>query len=76
MCTKVVAPTLPGFQYLKTCFQFLATNTCNPILYSSNDYEGSDVPTRDHWHVQRDTPVTGPSRSENGHSVRSGETYV
>ena len=40
---QTVAPTLPGFQGIKHCIQYLSTNRHNPIFYISNYYDGSNV---------------------------------
>ena len=38
--TQTVAPTLPGFQGIKRCVQYLASNPHKPIFYPSNSYDG------------------------------------
>ena len=38
-----MAPTLPGFQGIKQCVQYLAIHTHKPIFYPSNSYDGSNV---------------------------------
>ena len=37
--TQTVAPTLPGFQGIKRCVQFLASHPHKPIFYPSNSYD-------------------------------------
>ena len=41
LATQNVAPTLPGFQGIKQCVQYLASHPCIPIFYPSNSYDGS-----------------------------------
>ena len=43
MATQTVAPTLPGFQDIKRCVQYLAIHPHKPIFYPSNSYDGSNV---------------------------------
>ena len=38
-----MAPTLPDFQGLKHCIQYLASHTHKPIFYPTNSYDGSNV---------------------------------
>ena len=38
-----MAPTLPGFQGIKRCVQYLASHPHKPIFYPSNSYDGSNV---------------------------------
>ena len=37
--TQPMAPTLPGFQGIKRCVQYLASNQHKPIFYPSNSYD-------------------------------------
>ena len=41
--TKTLEPTLPGFQGIKQCVQYLASHPHKPILYTYNSYDGSNV---------------------------------
>ena len=41
--TQTVAPTLPGFQGIKRCVQYLASHPHKPIFYPFNSYDGSNV---------------------------------
>ena len=41
--TQNVAPTLPGFQGIKRCVQYLSSHPHKPILYSYNYYDVSNV---------------------------------
>ena len=43
LATQTVAPTLPGFQVIKRCVQYLASHPHKPIFYLSNYYDGSNV---------------------------------
>ena len=43
LSTQSVAPTLPGFQGIKRCVQYLASHPHKPISYTSNSYDGSNV---------------------------------
>ena len=43
LATQTVAPTLPGFQGIKRCVQYLASHPHKPIFYPSNYYDGSNV---------------------------------
>ena len=43
LATQTVAPTLPGFQGIKRCIQYLASHLHKPIFYPSNSYDGSNV---------------------------------
>ena len=43
LATQTVAPTLPGFQGTKRCFQYLASHPHKPIFYPYNSYDGSNV---------------------------------
>ena len=39
--TQTMSPTLPGFQYIKMCIQYIYNHTHKPILYPSDSYDGS-----------------------------------
>ena len=39
---QTVASTLPGFQSIKQCVQYLASHPHKPIFYPSNSYDGSN----------------------------------
>ena len=41
--TQTVAPTLPGFQGIKRCVQYMASHPHKPIFYPYNYYDGSNV---------------------------------
>ena len=41
--TQNLAPTLPGFQGIKRCVQYLDSHKHKPIFYPSNSYDGSNV---------------------------------
>ena len=41
--TQTVAPTLPGFQVINICVQYLYIHPHKTILYPSNSYDGSNV---------------------------------
>ena len=41
LATQNVAPTLPGFQGIKLCVQYLASHPHKPIFYPYNLYDGS-----------------------------------
>ena len=43
LSTQTVAPTLPDFQCIKCCVQYLASHPHNPIFYPYNFYYGSNV---------------------------------
>ena len=43
LATKNVALTLPGFQGIKRCVQYLASHPHKPIFYPSNYYYGSNL---------------------------------
>ena len=43
LATPTVAPTLPGFQGIKRCVQYLDIHPHKPIFYPSNYYDGSNV---------------------------------
>ena len=43
LATKTVSPTLPGFQDIKRCVQYLASHPHKPTFYPSNHYDGSNV---------------------------------
>ena len=43
LATQTVAPTLPGFQGIKKCVQYLAIHPLKSIFYHSNYYDGSNV---------------------------------
>ena len=38
-----MAPTLPGFQGIKPCVQYLASHLNKTIFHPSNSYDGSNV---------------------------------
>ena len=40
--TQTVAPTIPGFQGIKHCVQYLASHPNKTIFYPSNSYDGSN----------------------------------
>ena len=42
IATQNVAPTLPGFQGIKQCVKYLASNPHKPLFYPSNSYDGSN----------------------------------
>ena len=42
LSTQIVATTLPGFQGIKLCVQYLDSHTHKPIFYPSNSYDGSN----------------------------------
>ena len=41
--TQTVAPTIPGFQGLNICIQYLDSHPHKPIFYPSNYYHGSNL---------------------------------
>ena len=41
--TQTIAPTLPGFQGIKRCVKYLASNPHKPIFYPYNYFGGSNV---------------------------------
>ena len=43
MATQTVEPTLPGFQGINRCIQYMASHPRKPIFYPSNYYYGSNV---------------------------------
>ena len=43
IATKTVAPTLPGYQGIKWCVQYLASNLNKPIYYPTSSYDVSNV---------------------------------
>ena len=43
LTNQTVAPTLPDFQGIKYCVQYLASHPHNPIFYPSNSYDVSNV---------------------------------
>ena len=43
LATQTVAPTLPGFQGIKICVQYLASHPHNPIFYPSHSYDRSNA---------------------------------
>ena len=43
LATQTVAPTLPGFQGIERCVQYLASHPHKPIFYSSKYYDVSNV---------------------------------
>ena len=42
LATQTVAPTLPGFQGIKRCVQYMASHPHKYIFYTSNSYYGSN----------------------------------
>ena len=40
--TQTLSPTLPGFQGIKRCVQYLSSHVHKPIFYPSNSYDGSN----------------------------------
>ena len=42
LATQTVSPTLPGFQGIKRCVQYLDSQPHKPIFYPSNSYDGSN----------------------------------
>ena len=40
LATQIVSPTLPGFQGIKLCVQYMASHPHKPIFYPSNYYDG------------------------------------
>ena len=40
---QTVAPTLPGFQGLNICLQYLASHPYKSTFYPSNSYDGSNT---------------------------------
>ena len=40
LANQTVAPTLPGFQGIKRCVQYMAIHPHKPIFYPSNSYDG------------------------------------
>ena len=40
IATQTVSPTVPGFQRIKRCVQYLASRPHKPIVYPSNSYDG------------------------------------
>ena len=43
LATQTVAPTLPGFQGIKRCVQYLGSRPHKTIFYPYNSYNGSNV---------------------------------
>ena len=43
LATQTVAPTLPVFQGIKRCVQYLDSHPHKPIFYPSNSYGGSNL---------------------------------
>ena len=43
LATQTVATTLPGFQGIKRCVKYLASQPHKPIFYPSNSYDGSNL---------------------------------
>ena len=43
LSTQNVAPTIPGFQCIKLCVQYLASHPHKPIFYPSDCYDGSNL---------------------------------
>ena len=42
LATQTVSPTLPGFQGINRCVQYLDIHPHKPIFYPSNSYDGSN----------------------------------
>ena len=42
LATQTVAPTVPGFQGINRCVQYLASHPHKPIFYPYNYYDGSN----------------------------------
>ena len=40
LANQTVSPTLPGFQGINTCVQYLASHPHKTIFYPSNSYDG------------------------------------
>ena len=43
LSTQTVVLTLPGFQGIKRCVQYLASYPHKPIFYPTNSYDGSNI---------------------------------
>ena len=43
LANQTVSTTLPGFQGIKHCVQYLDSHPHKPIFYPSNSYDGSNV---------------------------------
>ena len=43
LATQTAAPTLPGFQGIKRCVQYLASHPHKPTFYPSKYYDGSNL---------------------------------
>ena len=43
LATQAVAPNLPGFQGIKRCVKYMASQPHKPIFYPYNYYDGSNV---------------------------------
>ena len=43
LANQTVVPNIPGFQGIKRCIQYLASNPYTPIFYHSNYYDWSNV---------------------------------
>ena len=43
IANQTLAPTLPGFQGINSCVQYLASHSHKPIFYPSNYYDGSNL---------------------------------
>ena len=43
LATRIVAPTIPGFQCIKKCDQYMASHPNKPIFHPSHSYYGSNV---------------------------------
>ena len=43
MINQTVTPTIPGFQGIKLCIQYLSSHPHKPIFCTSNSYDGSNV---------------------------------
>ena len=52
LANKTVSPTLPGFQGIKLCVQYLASHPHKPIFCPSNSYDGSNF-SRLTWSVNQ-----------------------
>ena len=46
LATQTVAPTLPGFQGIKRCVQYLDSHPHKSIFYHSNSYDRSNFISR------------------------------
>ena len=52
IATQTVAPTIPGFQGIKCCIQYLGIHPHKTIYYPSNDLNGSNS-IRHTWNVNQ-----------------------